>query len=149
MVVYSGVIDNSKHNFEVYNLFHNSCCMDDYFHHRFWRRHFRDDKVSCIYTGDTDLNFVKIQLIFKNYWNSVGLIQVPHHGDINSFNTDILDSQKLCPISAGKNNSYGHPSDKVVIDILSNDSCPIFVTEDKNSIFVQVIKVIRCLTKQP
>lgn len=139
MMVYSGVIDNSKHKFEVYELFHNSCCMDDYCHHRFLRRHFHEDRVSCIYTGDTDLNVVKIESIFGKYWDNVGLIQVPHHGDTKSFNTDILDSPKLCPISVGKNNSYGHPSDKVVIDILSHGSCPIFVTEDKNSIFIQVI----------
>lgn len=138
MVVYSGVIDKSKHNFEVYSLFHNLCCMDDYFYHRFWRRHFDEDRVSCIYTGDTDLNIVKIKSIFKNYWENVGLIQIPHHGDAKSFNADILDFPKLCPISVGKNNSYGHPSDKVVIDILSHDCCPIFITEDKNSIFIEV-----------
>lgn len=139
MVVYSGVTDNAKHNFNVCNLFHNSCCIDDCFYHRCCRRSFYEDRVSCIYTGDTDLNIVKIKSIFGKYWDNIGLIQVPHHGDAKSFNTDILDSPKLCPISVGKNNSYGHPSDKVLIDILSHDSYPIFVTEDKNSIFVQVI----------
>lgn len=143
MVVYSGGIQSTSNKFRVYDLFHNLCCMDDYFHHRFWRRHFDEDRVSCIYTGDTDLNIVKIKSIFKNYWDNVGLIQIPHHGDAKSFNTNILDFPKVCPISVGKNNSYGHPSDKVVIDILSHDSCPIFVTEDKNSIFVQTIEVIK------
>ena len=143
MVVYSGVIQSTSNKFRVYDLFHNLCCMDDYFHHRFWRRHFDEDRVSCIYTGDTDLNIVKIKSIFKNYWKNVGLIQILHHGDAKSFNADILDFPKLCPISVGKNNSYGHPSDKVVIDILSHNSCPIFVTEDKNSIFIQIIEIIK------
>lgn len=141
MIVYSGTINSTNENFRLYSLIHNLCCMDDYFHHRFWSDHiYEKNRVSCIYTGDTNLNIVKIKSIFSQYWSSVGLIQVPHHGDIKSFNTDVLDTPKLCPISVGKNNSYGHPSDKVIIDILSHDSCPIFVTEDKNSIFIQIME---------
>jgi hypothetical protein len=142
-VVYSGIINSTNENFRLYGLIHNLCCMDDYFHHRFWSHHIYENRVSCIYTGDTNLNIVKIKSIFSQYWDIIGLIQVPHHGDIKSFNTDVLDTPKLCPISVGKNNSYGHPSDKVIIDILSNDSCPIFVTEDKNSIFIQIIELFR------
>lgn len=142
MVVYSGIIQYPNSKFRIYGLFHNLCCMDDYFHYRFWRGHI-NDKISCIYTGDTDLKVVKIKVIFAKYWDSVGMIQIPHHGDIKSFHTDILDFPKLCPISAGKNNTYGHPSDKVVIDILSHNSCPILVTEDKNSIFIQIIEIIK------
>lgn len=141
MVVYSGKINLCKDKFRIYNLFLNVCCMDNYFHHKFWRKYFYESKVSCIYTGDTDLNIVKIKSIFGKFWDSVGIVQIPHHGDIKSFDTDILDIQKFCPISVGKNNTYGHPSDKVIIDILSQDSCPILVTEDKNSIFIQVIEV--------
>lgn len=140
MVVYSGTTNSFKHKFEVHSLFHDPYCIDDYFCHKFWRKNFYEDSAGCIYTGDTNLNAVKIKIIFNKYWNSIGLIQVPHHGDIKSFNTDVLDTPKLCPISVGKNNSYGHPSDKVIIDIISHDSCPIFVTEDKNSIFIQIIE---------
>ncbi|MGH2279383.1 MBL fold metallo-hydrolase [Aliarcobacter sp. ERUVET-7] len=142
MVVYSGIIQYPDSKFRIYNLFHNLFCMDDYFHYRFWRGHI-NDKISCIYTGDTDLNVVKIKLIFAKYWDSLGMIQIPHHGDINSFHADIFDFPRLYPISAGKNNIYGHPSDKVVIDILSYNSCPILVTEDKNSIFIQIIEIIK------
>lgn len=142
MVVYSGIMQYPNSKFIIYDLFYNSCCMDDYFHRRYWRRHFEEDRVSCIYTGDTNLNTVKINSIFAKYWDSVGLIQIPHHGDIKSFDKAILDFPKLCPISAGKNNTYGHPADKVVIDILSHASTSMLITEDKSSIFVQIIKVL-------
>lgn len=143
MVVYSGIQQKITDNkFIIHNLFNNSCYMNVYFHDRFWRRYFYEyNRVSCIYTGDTDLNIVKIKDIFYKYWDSVGMVQIPHHGDIKSFNIDIFDFPKLCPISIGKNNTYGHPSDKVLIDILRKDSCPLLVTEDKNSIFIQIIEV--------
>ena len=57
----------------------------------------------------------------------MGTIQIPHHGDLTSFNKSILDDKHyLCPISVGEYNSYGHPSSKVIADILSQDSHPNF-----------------------
>jgi len=111
------------------------------FHHMKWRRMGREEhRVSCIYTGDTDLNVVKIKSIFSKFWNSVGTIQIPHHGDLKSFDKNILDDKYYwCPISVGKKNTYGHPSYKVIANILSQDSCPILVTEDISSGFIEYI----------
>lgn len=95
-------------------------------------------KVSCIYTGDTNLNVVKIKHIFKYYWNTVGTIQIPHHGDLSSFDKGILsDKYYMCPISVGEKNSYGHPSSKVIADILGHRSCPILITENLTSVFIE------------
>ena len=102
---------------------------------------FEPHRVSCIYTGDTDLNIVKIKSIFKNFWESVGTIQIPHHGDIKNFDKSVLDDKYyLCPISVGEKNSYGHPSFKLIAEILGKDSYPILVTETATSGFIEVIR---------
>jgi hypothetical protein len=100
-------------------------------------------KVACLYTGDGDLNKVDIEKIYRDYWNLIGTIQIPHHGSLKSFNESILKDQYfLCPISVGENNSYGHPSGKVISKILSYASFPLLVTEDTDSEFIETIKKI-------
>jgi len=95
--------------------------------------------VSCIYTGDTNLNIVNIEYFLKKLWETVGTIQIPHHGDIHSFEKNILNNQNYCcPISVGTNN-YGHPSKNVIENIISKNSFPILVSEDLSSGFVEYI----------
>ena len=99
------------------------------------------NRVACLYTGDTDLNMVDVKKIYEKYWDLIGTIQIPHHGSLASFNNEILKENKfICPISVGKNNSYGHPSGKVISEILSHKSYPIYVTEDVDSIFIEIIE---------
>lgn len=135
MFLYSGPITNNKyykHCFLKYSLNH-------FYNYHIY--HKKIDKVGCIYTGDGNLNIVNIKSIYKNYWKNVGTIQIPHHGDIKSFNKKILKDQFYsCPMSVGKNNSYGHPSSKVIAKILSSKSIPILVTEELNSMYIEVIK---------
>ena len=111
--------------------------------------HFLEDflpclyRVACLYTGDGDLNKADMEKIYKDYWNLIGTIQIPHHGSLKSFNKNILEDQYfLCPISVGKNNSYGHPSREVFREILDHRSYPICVTEDIDSEFIETIKKI-------
>ncbi|MEQ4776668.1 hypothetical protein ABN078_00335 [Providencia huaxiensis] len=97
-------------------------------------------KIGCIYTGDTDLNKFDLTKIYGKYWDSVGTVQIPHHGSEKNFNTDFLGSKRLiCPISFGIKNSYGHPSYKVINDILIKNSYVIKVTENMDSGYVQVL----------
>jgi len=99
------------------------------------------DKVGCVYTGGGNLNIVDIKSIFSSFWNNVGTIQIPHHGDIKSFDKKVLENKYYCcPISVGKNKPYGHPSDKVIADILSLRSCPIKVTGELNSEYIKIIE---------
>ena len=112
--------------------YHWSCFYDHYFN---------SDRVACLYTGDGDLNKVNASAVYKKYWESIGTIQIPHHGSLPSFKHDILEAKYLlCPISVGKNNSYGHPSQSVISQILFYRCCPILVTEDVCSTFVEVIE---------
>ena len=107
----------------------------------FCNHYFDSDRVACLYTGDGDLNKVNASAVYGKYWEFIGTIQIPHHGSLPSFKGDILEAKYLlCPISVGKNNSYGHPSQSVISQILFYRCCPILVTEDVCSTFVEVIE---------
>ncbi len=111
------------------------------FHFDYYPHHCGPHRVACLYTGDGDLNKVDVSTIYKKYWDLIGTIQIPHHGSLPSFNANVLDDGHfLCPISVGKNNHYGHPSQSVISDILFKGSRPILVTEDMNSTFVEIIE---------
>ncbi|WP_299351918.1 hypothetical protein [uncultured Porphyromonas sp.] len=115
--------------------YHNHLCGCLYDHY------FDSDRVACLYTGDGDLNKVDVGAVYGKYWEFIGTIQIPHHGSLPSFKDDVLKKRcLLCPISVGKNNSYGHPSQCVISRILFHRSCPILVTEDVCSTFVEVIE---------
>ena len=100
-----------------------------------------EEKVGCLYTGDGNLSLVDVKKIYEKYWDLIGTIQIPHHGSLASFDNKILkDNKFICPISVGKDNPYGHPSIKVISEILSHKSYPIYVTEDIDSIFIEIIE---------
>ncbi len=109
--------------------------------HSFYTRHLLDEngRVGCIYSGDADFNRVNIRNVFARYWDKVGTIQVPHHGDVKCYNDLFFGGRSyFCPISVGEN-GYGHPSSAVIQSILSNNSIPILVTEKNSSTFRQYI----------
>jgi len=147
MILYSGLNCKNK-DCEQEIFFHHPLFFNKYYPYYIYEYWCIEDtwyenrnRVSCIYTGDTDLNKVKIKSIFKKFWKSVGTIQISHHGDIKSFDKSILnDEYYFCPISVGKTNSYGHPSSKVIADILSQNSCPILITENLSSGFIESIR---------
>ena len=145
MLLYSGINhlheDCEQETFSFDYVYRYYTC-DDEFHHIRWHRMKEEGcRVSCIYTGDTDLNIVNIKSIYQNFWQSVGTIQIPHHGDIKSFDKSILDDRYYwCPISVGEKNTYGHPSSTLISQIISQDSCPILVTENLSSGFIEHIK---------
>ena len=145
MLLYSGINclrkDCEKDVFCIDYPYRFYTCCDEFYYIRWHRMARKRHRVSCVYTGDSDLNVVKIKSIFRNFWKSVGTIQIPHHGDIKSFDKSVFDDRYYwCPISVGEKNSYGHPSSKVITDILSQDSCPILVTENLSSGFIEHIK---------
>lgn len=133
MMVYSGP---SGSYYKTVQSYHNGM----YNFHPFFYYEDVSNRIACIYTGDSDLNVVNIQNVFRQYWNTVGTIQIPHHGDVKCFNTSFFDGRfYICPISVGTKNTYGHPSSLVISSILSNNSIPLGVTEKLNSGLIQII----------
>jgi len=83
--------------------------------------------------------------------NFVGTLQVPHHGSKHNFSADILLSNMFYAVfSYGKDNSYKHPSDEVLRQLLANDIFPLLVIEDSSSQVIQkrlvgnIAPVCRC-----
>ena len=69
------------------------------------------------------------------------MVQIPHHGDITSFDSTQLNNNfYICPINFGSKNSYGHPSNNIIAELMKNNHYIKFVTENPNSIFVVKIE---------
>lgn len=146
MIVYSGPLQE-KHHYHIVDAYSN--CLWDW--HYFYRYHHHVDlydlchKPACVYSGDADFNKVQIHNIFQRYWKNVGTIQVPHHGSKNSFNFRFgFHTQQesfICPVSFGTNNTYGHPSGKVLAELLQYGNIPFAVTEKMDSTFIEIINV--------
>ena len=137
MLVYSGPFYlQSNPNIESYYYGHSQLS-PMVFHYLF-----DDNRVACVFTGDADLNISPIQTIYAGLWQYVGTIQIPHHGDLKSFNSFEISDKRgyICPISYGNSNTYGHPSSLVIAEILSKHSLPIFVTEVSSTVFIQRIE---------
>ena len=140
MFLYSGPfsLENTNRHF-----WRRRCWRDNIFcwHFDCYAHRCNPHRVACLYTGDGDLNKVDVRTIYRTYWDLIGTIQIPHHGSSASFNADALDNVCfLCPISVGNKNSYGHPSQKVISEILSKRCFPILITEDADSTFVEMIE---------
>lgn len=115
----------------------NNIQKDSYYEHLFINR------PACIYSGDTDFNKVKINDLFKSYWNNIGTIQISHHGSGRDYDNNFFDKRHYFnPISFDNTNNHGHPANYIIADILKNNSIPILVTEDLNSVFYQTYKLV-------
>lgn len=140
MILYSGAYDLSK--WVVEDMFCNGqmcsryccgCCECLRFEYGF--------KSGCMYFGDYNLKkYKKIGIESK-----VSLMQVPHHGSIYNFNTDIFkyfEQLNFLFISAGEKNRYRHPSGNVIKDIIKSQKCFKLVTENKSSMLQFIYRKI-------
>ena len=115
----------------------------NHFHHLYFYRHFHSELQSgCLYMGDIDLNepgiVADIIAKLRQLLPFTGTLQVPHHGSVHNFASSILQPNIYCAIfSYGTTNTYGHPSARVVGDIISNNIYPHLVTEKQQSMITQ------------
>ncbi len=94
---------------------------------------------ACIYTGDGDLNIFDIKKHYRSEWNLVGTIQVPHHGSLKSFNTDVLERNLAFPVSYGSKNHYGHPAAPIINAMIRKGCTPYLVTEESSTTYFEII----------
>ncbi len=98
-------------------------------------------KVGCLYTGDGNLNRFNLKEIFSDFWKNIGTLQIPHHGDVKSFDKKYIeDGDYYCVASVGKKNPYGHPSSALIADILGCNNTVSLVTEDLDSEYIEIIR---------
>jgi len=135
LVVFSGTKNKTFYKccFE-HNKFVKYCCLHCCQHCGFI------NKSGCLYLGDYDASgkskwdeLIKKSKISK-YLDNIGIIQVPHHGSICSYNFKMSDFESIFFISAKKKNRYRHPSKEVILDILLKKRRLYIVNEDWNSI---------------
>ena len=98
-------------------------------------------QAGCLYTGDINWTAGDFLNELSKFSRCLGTIQIPHHGSRHNFNKSLLELQyQGCAIfSFGSNNSYGHPADSVVEEVVKEGILPCLVTEDPSSIVIQDI----------
>lgn len=76
-------------------------------------------KNGCLYLGDFDAkqNFAPLFNIYKEVWNEIKIIQIPHHGSPNNFNKNLIKRNIVAIISASINPIY-KVNPKEVVNLL-------------------------------
>jgi len=92
-----------------------------------------NEEFSMLFTGDVELEG-EAQLI-QNLEHPYQVLKVAHHGSKNATSQKFLDIVKpqIALISAGKNNTYGHPHEDV-LERLLQQNCKIICTAEKGAI---------------
>lgn len=90
---------------------------------------------NCLYTGDFDVNnhFKEMQLFYSSFWETIGSIQVPHHGSRNNYCPELYKYANIGFISVGERNRYHHPNVDTLIGIQGMDCNLVMVTESHSS----------------
>jgi len=129
LVLYSGVNNSSKtkSNFKI----------NTYKRYR--------KQVGCIYMGDYNAknHYEAFKNEFESYFKYLSVIQIPHHGSIDNYDSRLNYKDKLFSvISASTKKSGGHhPNPIVISEIALNRGIPLIVTEDDITEVIQEIKV--------
>ncbi|MBR0139979.1 MAG: hypothetical protein IJM17_06805, partial [Firmicutes bacterium] len=98
--------------------------------------------IKVLLTGDA--GFEREQALLASYENeelSADVIKAGHHGSASSTGEAFLKavSPSFCVISCGRNNSYGHPSQRV-IDLLEKSSIIYGRTDADGAVILRVKK---------
>lgn len=134
LVLFSGILDKNitqgfSYNKNLINCWFcdcNYCCL------------ICKKSCGCLYTGDYEAKgkqmWEELTTAYKNYWDYIGCVQIPHHGSIESYNTNFSKMNAFFVISASTiNRRYKHPHEKVLKDLVINRKYPFIVNEEEIS----------------
>ena len=97
-------------------------------------------QFSMLFTGDitAETEICVAEQLLQRCQNEVTVLKVAHHGSKNSTSTQFLDmiNAKYAIISAGKNNTYGHPH-KDTLERLQKDECKIYTTIKQGAVRIE------------
>ena len=90
---------------------------------------------NCLYTGDFDTQnqFDNMKSFYGPLWETIGSIQVPHHGSRNNFCPQMYEYAHHVFISVGERNRYHHPSVNTLIGIKQMHCNLEIITESLSS----------------
>lgn len=88
--------------------------------------------VSYLFTGDANYNVEN-----SRKWPETDILKVGHHGSSSSSTASFLNQikPKIALISCGKDNSYGHPTQKAM-DRLTKVGAKIYRTDEDETILI-------------
>ena len=120
MVVYSGA--KSKY-IRQYHCAGNNCEISQLMN--CWNL----EESGCLYTGDyrasSDDEWEDLKRAYDKVWDRIGIFTLPHHGSSNNYNEEFSAQYATIIINAGYTNHYGHPSRKVLCNLIEN-KCRFF-----------------------
>ena len=95
------------------------------------------DEVSILLTGDVEGKGE--QLLTKSITQTYDVLKAAHHGSGNSTKEAFLEKvkPKICIISAGADNPYGHPNAET-LERLMTVGCKIFSTVDCGAVTINI-----------
>ena len=84
----------------------------------------------CLYTGDMSLDDADLTRAFGRYVRNIGMVQLPHHGSLDSFGAGNLPIEgRVCVVTYGERNSFGHPAFAVKRAVAQKGGLWVDVTE--------------------
>lgn len=93
-------------------------------------------RLGCLYTGDISLADADLTRVFGRYVRNIGMVQLPHHGSLDSFGTgDLPIEGQVCIATYGERNSFGHPAYVVKRAVALKGGLWVDVTETDESRF--------------
>lgn len=103
-----------------------------------------DNRPGCLYLGDANLNdpgiIQDITTRLNKHIQSLGLVQIPHHGSKENYSPDIQRfGAQYYIISYGTNNSYGHPSFYCLQNLQQHAATVFLVNEKPFSLLTQIL----------
>lgn len=104
----------------------------------------RPTASGCLYTGDYNAGasqeWITLKRHYQPYWDSIGCIQIPHHGSRYCFNEELGNANAFFVISAGLGNHYHHPHAEVIAMLREKGHLPAVVTQDPFSMFTTIVR---------
>ena len=90
----------------------------------------------CLYTGDVSLDDADLTRVFGRYVKNIGMVQLPHHGSLDSFGAgDLPINGRVCVATYGEKNRFGHPAFAVKRAVAQKGGSWVDVTETDESCF--------------
>ena len=98
---------------------------------------FEENNFRVLFTGDAS-PFVLGRLSHRSF-GKINILKVPHHGSKNGLTKIFLElaDPKVAVISVGKNNSYGHPHQKI-LDMFKARNIKIRRTDEEGDIVFKI-----------
>lgn len=134
LVLFSGKKDNNINQRLVNKYKNNNCRFECWLGCHLNLGCNCDKPNGCLYTGDYEAKgkqmWEELTTAYKNYWDYIGCVQIPHHGSYKSYNRNFSEMNAFFVISVGKMNKYKHPSADVLKSLIINHKYPLIVNEE-------------------